>query len=107
MILIGKPPALQIVCVSLIIPIAIVFCSAALKPSEAVGGLVAAFAILVYGGSVVGADLRHRRDEGLSAFSLAQSTLFFLIPTWVVGVPIALAGALGTVVMLFNVLFRG
>ncbi len=44
------------------------------------------------GFAIVGLDVWFRRSNGYSLFSLKASTIFYVIPTWVVGVGFLVAG---------------
>lgn len=44
------------------------------------------------GFAIVGLDVWFRRSNGISLFSLKASTIFYVIPTWVVGVVFLVAG---------------
>lgn len=51
-----------------------------------------AVASWLWGVGIVLADVWYRRSQGMSLFDLAASTVFFVIPTWVVGIVVILFG---------------
>ena len=42
--------------------------------------------------AIIGLDVWYRRSNALSLFSIKASTVFFVIPTWAVGVAVLIAG---------------
>jgi Ca2+/Na+ antiporter len=51
--------------------------------------------VIIVGLSIIVADIRHRRRRSIGLFSLESSTMFFLIPTWLIGAAVLGFGLLG------------
>ncbi len=59
-----------------------------LPPGDQAGAVMSA----AWGISIILADVGYRRSTELSLFDMSQSTVFFVIPTWVVGIPVIVWG---------------
>ena len=49
---------------------------------------------LIVGGVVLVGDVGYRRNNAMTLFDLRASTVFFIIPTWLVGAAVFLTGVL-------------
>ena len=59
-----------------------------LAPGDQAGAVMS----LAWGISIILADIAYRRYTELSLFDMSQSTMFFVVPTWVVGIPVIIWG---------------
>ena len=59
-----------------------------LPPGDQAGAVMSA----AWGISIILGDIAYRRHTEMSLFDMSQSTVFFVIPTWVVGIPVIVWG---------------
>ncbi len=59
-----------------------------LPPGDQAGAVMS----LAWGVSIILADIGYRKYMELTLFDVSQSTVFFVIPTWVVGIPVIIWG---------------
>jgi len=86
MILIWKKPAMEILILSTLV-------AAVLREILPLGyEATTPIAVLLWGCMVFGGDVWFRRSHGLPMFDLRASTLFFILPTWLLGAVGLLAG---------------
>ena len=90
---IWKPPAFLIVAGTFVVfflglGAVVVNLLGILPPGDQAG----AFMSLAWGISIILADVAYRRYTELTLFDMSQSTVFFVVPTWVVGIPVIIWG---------------
>ena len=90
---IWKPPAFLIVASTFVVfflglGAVVVNLLGILPPGDQAGSVMS----LAWGISIILADVAYRRYAELSLFDMSQSTMFFVVPTWVVGIPVIIWG---------------
>lgn len=92
--IIWKPPAFLIMAISLVISLLVGYVCKTVLEWVTTEDSARALLFIIWGITAVAGDLQWRRDNSLELFDLSASTLFFVLPTWLVGSALLIGGVI-------------